>query len=319
MEMPWEIEDFNLHDELNQVIWSDSIRMQNEIHASCDGNHRRFSGAVGIQQAMIGSSGFDTDPLPMVPDLVGKEAGKCRDKTALIVGSAYAPFIQGIAGRGATIALRDYKTAGSAAKFQQRFFAQVIAGDKAYYEPLALRFSRIRPTRNLIVMDLCRGSFCFRSVDANGLRRDIGGDRIAMGKHFVETGKKELAVEARVLFSCYVDYGADWTWQRMEGSRDIIALGAIAEHGLLRLLDKRGATILDRASGNQWTKLNVENHWSQFSADGRKQHGKWWDAHVGNMEWRILPTPHPAAPTKEAARRDESVRCILGAFQVSGT
>ena len=87
--MPWEIEDFNLHDELNQVIWNDSVRMQKEIHESCDGCQRRFGGEVGIQQAMIGGSGFDPDSLRMVPDLAGKDAGKCREKTVLIVGSAY--------------------------------------------------------------------------------------------------------------------------------------------------------------------------------------------------------------------------------------
>jgi hypothetical protein len=314
--MPWEIEDFNLHDELNQVIWTDSVRMQKEIHESCDGGQRRFGGEVGIQQAMIGSSGFDTDPLPMVPDLVGKDAGKRRDNTVLIVGSAYAPFMKGISSRDA-LAHRDYRTADSAARFQQRFFDKVIADDKAYYEPLARRFCEIWPTRNIIATDLCRGSYCFRS-EANGMRRDIGGDRIAMGKHFVETGKKELAVEARVLFSCYVDYGEDWTWQRMDSARDIIALGAIAEHGLLRLLDKRGATIFDNPSRNQWRKRDVENHWSQFSADGRKQLGTWWNAHLGNLEWRILPTPHPAARTEQAATREGLVRRILEGFQAGG-
>jgi len=315
--MPWEIEDFNLHDELNQVIWTDSIRMQREIHESCDGNQRRFGGAVGIQQAMIGSSGFDIEPLPMVPDLVGKDAGKRRDKTVLIVGSAYAPFIQGISSRDA-IAPRDYRTADSAARFQQRFFDKVIAGDKAYYEPLARRFGGIWPTRNLIATDLCRGSYCYRRLDANGMRHYIGGDKIATGKHFIDSGDKKLAVEARTLFSDYVDCGEDWTWQRMERSRDIIALGVIAEHGLLRLLDKRGATILDKASGNQWTKRNVKNQWSQFSADGRKQPGTWWDAHLGNMKWRILPTPHPSARTGEAVKREELGRRRLKEFQVGG-
>jgi len=292
--MTWPIEDFNLHDELNQVIWNDSIRMQKEIHESCDGNQRRFGGQVGIQQAMIGSSGFDTDPLPMVPDLVGKDAGNRRDKTVLIVGSAYAPFIKGISSRNA-IAHHDYKTAGCAAKFQQRFFASVIAGDKAYYEPLARRFDKICPTQNLIVTDLCRGSFCFRSVDASGARRDIAGDKIVTGRHFVETGKNKLAVEARVLFSCYVDHGEDWTWQRMESSSDIFALGTIAEHGLLRILAKRGAEILDNANGNGWKERDVGDHWSLFPADDRKQPDRWWKARLGKMEWLIRREPHPAA------------------------
>ena len=315
MELTWEIGDFNLHYYLYQVIWDDSIRMQKEIHETHDGCQRRFGGEVGIQQAMIGSSGFDTDPLPMVPDLVGKDAGKRRDKTVLIVGSAYAPFISGISHRDG-IADRDYRTAGSAAEFQQLFFTKVIAGDNAYYEPLARCLREIWQPRNLIATDLCRGSYCFRNLGASGVRCDIGGDKIAMGTLFDKPHQKMLAVEARILFCRYVDYGEDWTWQRMESSREIIALGAIAEHGLLRLLDKRKATIVDNASRSRWTKPDVENHWSKFSADGCKQPGTWWDAHLGNLEWRILRTRHPAARTEEAARREEMAR--LEKFQAGG-
>jgi hypothetical protein len=312
--MKWSIDDFNLDDKTNRLIWETSPRILKKIHglAHASTNTPKFTGQVGVQQAMIGVDGFDKEPLPLVPDLVGKDTVENPTRAVLILGSSYAPFVQDISTRNA-IRSSDYRAVRSAAQFQQLFFNTVIVGDTYYYGKLESRFDQIRCPRELIVTDLCHGSFCLRGKQR--LRRDMGGDRVVNGSH-PELEIRQLAGEARSLFSHYVDAESAWTWQRIQSVKDIVALGAIAEHGILRLFHKmKTQGISMNVSGQPWNNRfqDHEHGWISQHAEPDKtlsfwlEPDVWWNASIGNRNWRILPTYHPAACRRENSWRENLV------------
>lgn len=120
----WAIEQLDLEDKTNQEIWCESPALQAEL--------RRLNSTVraDVLQALVGCGN-----LPWVPDIVGRhwrEPG-----TVVVVGSAYATFIEGQGGRSRQLSLREYRPDGTAAEFQQAFVRDVVQNDPWYYGPIA--------------------------------------------------------------------------------------------------------------------------------------------------------------------------------------
>lgn len=108
--------------------------------------------------------------LPWVPDLVGRlwreEGG------VVVIGSAYAPFIDEPASRHASMPLRDDENAKTAAEFGPRFLARVIRPDASYYGKLRTLLEGLIEPERLVLTDLCRASFV--EASSNGF---AGGSR----------------------------------------------------------------------------------------------------------------------------------------------
>jgi uracil-DNA glycosylase len=113
------------------------------------------------------------------------------------------------------------------------------------------------------------------------------------------------------VFCKYVEHQtvASWTWRRIAESRAerIIALGHIAEHGLLRLLSRHGARI--SFNGRQWYQDGQSEdlstgEWVDRYADEQKTlgywltPGRWWTVFTQGRNLRLLPVYHPARVEK---------------------
>jgi hypothetical protein len=204
----WSMEELDLDDSLNKEIWRDSPREQEQIQPYRADWH---AGAIGAQQAMR-----HPYRLRWVPDPVGRD-WKSRD-ALFIFGSAYGPFVGG-GDRPHEIDPTDYDCRSSA-EFLERFLKSVVI-TRLYYTRVAELASTVVPSCRLLApVDLCRVAFVRRDVS-----RDRGGDRVANS--------------APELFSAFVESRAasDWLWRRLVDSEAsaLIALGTVAEHGLLRL------------------------------------------------------------------------------------
>ncbi len=295
------MEHFDFDDPLNRRIWSESPAIQRTIHPPAA---LREPGAVGAQQAMLHRGAHpritDESVLPWVPDLVGK---RWRERDSLlIVGSAYAGFIQEYSTRSRTIRLFNYASATSVAEFQPYYLQQVVSCDTDYYGPI---HSLVKATSDggfedaswVALFDLCRASFVARGNGPDDKRGDRGGDGIVK--------------QAPERFARYVESGASasWTWERFVSSRAfrIVALGTIAEHGLLRLFHDRGLQIRAVGSTASWTsKPGTTGRWVLQYADPKRQLGSWiakdaqtWWTIYGDVDgeervWYLLPIYHPA-------------------------
>ena len=295
----WDPRCFDLNDNINAEIWADSPLRQQDIQptvppVAVDG--------FGAQQAMLEpehQAVWGNLPLPgilpWVPDLVGR---RWKKKDAVfVVGSAYAGFIDEYSGRDAAMNLCCYASANSASGFQERFLKNVVRPDQAYYGKLATLFDGIRTMAALCVMDLCRASFVRRG------RRD--GQRTNWDKPGDGIVKDSAAGPPPHIFQHYVDQNSDWTWKRFMQSKasKIVALGSIAEHGVLRLFQQYGFTIHEQGfvlpppepgNGNAtW----VNNYAAQDRNLGYwLQHSTWWSIippDAGQRTFHLLPIYHP--------------------------
>ncbi len=315
----WSVDDFDLDDETNRSIWETSPQILTRVHGLLKANTKRprFTGRVGVQQAMIGCdgrAGFDDEPLPLVPDLVGIDTGQNPKRAVLVLGSCYAPFIKGISKRNA-IASSIYRDIPSTGQFQRLFFSRVMVGDPYYYGILEDRFEGIRSPRELIVSDLCRGSFCLRGNHCP--RIDVGGDSVVNGSHPDMKNPSQLAEEARSLFSAYVDAESAWTWQRIQSVKAIVTLGKIAQRLILTLFDRKGANISmkgnEKAGEIRFQKYDNNGRMAEFEEHEEQQLSNalspsgWWNARLGSDNWQIVPVYHPAACRNENSRREELV------------
>ncbi len=288
----WNIDEFKLNDDLNVKIWKESAAKGRTLQgdSTCE---------FGAQQAMLTRIpdfiGLDENSsLPWVPDLVGIN---WKDADALVVvGSAYAGFIRQYSSRKATMCLRDYASATSASEFQRRFLSNVVQGDGDYYEKIARLVSSDVAASHLVIFDLCRASFV-RRVNRIASREDESGDAVVRA--------------APDLFEKYVQANSSWTWERILGTnaRIIVALGTIAEHGLLRLFAKNLANFEVRVAGTEST-LNLAKMKSDSSSGWVTKYAKfqlcfwtgkqtWWhitgNVNGNNRDWKLLPVYHPAA------------------------
>ncbi len=256
---------------------------------------------------MVGGS-----PLPWVPDLVGRELR--NGNGVLVVGSAYAGFIRSFCKRANAMPLSEYRDA-SLESFQRAFLRRVVAGDSKYYGKIAGLFEPIMPASHIGLLDLCRVSFVRRGAGPDGQRGDEGGDGVTRDN-----------CEA---FQQYVEtpQASSWTWRRITSCapRVIIALGSIAEHGLLRLFVHHAFKVArSTALHDEWKPQNGKpGHWvsryadTRYKLDSWMRDRAWWTAsgevHGQPRQFRIVPTYHPSAHQFGANRATNFLAEILQA------
>ncbi len=277
----WSVDDLDLEDSLNCEIWRDSPEQQEQIqpYKTC-----WEVGAVGAQQAMRSPY-----RLPWVPDPVGRD-WKSRD-ALFVFGSTYGPFV---GGHGQVHEMRpaDYDQRSSG-EFLRHFFRDVIE-NRLYYKRIAGLASAVIPSCRLLApVDLCRVAFVRRNPP-----RDKGGDSV-------------INLEPEV-FSKYVESetASDWLWRRLLGSEAsaLIALGTVAEHGLLRLFRRHLGKLSIRDSHD--TKICFSASDNDIRWPSRHAHGlrtltirknaatpPFWniEGEVAGLrrEWRLAVVPHP--------------------------
>lgn len=308
----WKLDDLNLTEDLNREIWEQSPQIQcSEIGIPT---------LYGAQQAMIGSDVV----LPWVPDLVGKSL----DSEGLTVcGSAYAGFISPYSGRnGHCVTVPEYRQP-TAEAFQRIYVNKVVEGGDRYYGRVESLLDGISPLAQTLVMDLCRASFVERGT-VSCTRLDKSGDGVVTKQ------------AARAVFETYLDAPtpSQWLWKRISGDfgTRILALGSIAEHGILRLLAKHGMAIFIGGIGpvrfNQSDRRCMSGEWVRYYAGdlmnvaGRRlqdvvgcrvtlqywiDNGSWWTVRNPSnpeIEWRVLPAFHPTA---QSSSRIGCTRALL--------
>lgn len=278
----WSLDHLDLEEPLNIEIWGRSAAEQDRIQPY-RGDWR--VGDVGAQQAMR-----FPHRLPWVPDPVGKDW--CVRGALLVVGSAYGPFIGGD-GRSHEIDPSEY-ACGSCAEFGRVFFEKVIRRRPYYARVAEMASTVVASCRAMALFDLCRVAF---------VRRDVGRDQ----------GGDGVVTQATQLFTNYVESPTpnDWLWRRVLGSESsvILALGTIAEHGVLRLFARNLRDFLIRDSADPSIRFNCRRDdykWpSRYAAVRRKLRDRgaasstpFWQVE-GRTEsgshrtWRVAVVPHP--------------------------
>lgn len=296
-------------DSVNRSIWTDSVALQRKL-----AEHETLPLQVGAQQAMpkaCDEGRFSPhDPLPWVPDLVGTNFGN-DPKSVLVVASSYNGFIRNYSGRGAVMPLADYVDAKKAGvdgvgKFVAGFKTWVVDRDGDYYQPILrdLLVGSGIALENCCLTDLCKASFVQRGGGLDGGNRaDKGSDKT------VQTFWSQW-----IPYVIGVDHGErnvplpyQWLWQRMQQCRVIVALGTIAEYGVLRIFQRMGA----ESKAWSWKEVNATpDHptlsakspaWEYGYACSGRRLGSWADnedwwvlSDVGaRPRWFMLPVYHP--------------------------
>ncbi len=295
----WSERHLDLEDDLNAEIWHQSPIEQDRIQPY---RPTWRPAAVGAQQAMRWPH-----RLPWVPDLVGRDWQ--AEDAVIVVGSAYGPFIAG-PDRDHELPASEYAQP-TAAAFQQRFLRRVVS-TRRYYSEIAGLASTVMPdARKLVLTDLCRVAFV-RNLDV----ADAGGDSVV---------KLD-----RALFNQYVEdpVARGWSWRRIEQSRArvVVALGTIAEHGLLRLFHAslEQPRIVDSVDPSLvWTprRSRKADTWPiQYASDARKLKHRsaqggglpWWSI-MGrtpageHRAWRLVVVPHPTGAFGSAGSYPQTV------------
>ena len=285
----WNPKHFDFTDALNQEIWVNSPKVQQQIQQM---EALTEPGSVGAQQAMLDADLLKERgcPLPWVPDLVGRES---QNKSGLtIIGLAYAGFISEYSSRKNTMPLDDYCKAASAEEFQRSFLKNVVLDDAEYYDPISILCGSFGDASKITFLDLCRASFVKR-----GLRQ---------GRKFDISDTKEVIKGDSALYEKYVEHkeADDWLWRRFIGnpSRCVLALGLNAEHGLIQMFFRHGMKITQ--GGALFTpKHFASGGWAKPYADPKKKLGywlrnsTWWTVqgavNGANRTWYVLPVYHP--------------------------
>lgn len=297
-------------DSVNRSIWTNSVELQRKIV-----EREQLPVQAGAQQAMpkaCDQAHFSPEnPLPWVPDLVGSRFGD-DPRSVLVVASSYNGFIEGYSGRGAVMPLADYvdaKNAGGGGRstFISKFKEHVVDRDEDYYQPI-LRDLLVPAGCEVdfcCITDLCKASFVERGTGAdNGNRGDKGDDSVVRN-HWQQWipyvgGMSGDEDDAPLPYQ--------WLWQRMQACRVIVALGTIAEYGVLKILQRMAAV------PNAWSWNDsrvVPDHptmaargsdWEYAYACSQRTIGKWlanedWWAlsdSGSKPRWFLLPVYHPA-------------------------
>ena len=218
----------------------------------------------------------------------------------MVVGSTYAGFISEFAQRKGTLPLEDYCASArcqSPEMFQRKFVELVMQPDFSYYGPIQTLLQGIYAPRKVVLFDLCRASFVERSGEYKG-------DKVV-----------KLAPQR---FEQYVLANSDWTWERITRTESscIVALGTIAEHGILRLFADKNMVV---CAGWKSRSSKSFGKWVNDYADSQRtlsywhRHQTWWlvvDRCVKGRCWKILPVYHPSkcqnmrhAPDYQGARK----------------
>ncbi len=287
--------DLTARDPVNDEIWSESPRIQATVQepGACwpDGD-------VGAQQAMCGS-----ESLPWVPDLVGAEFH--RPGSILVVGMAYSGFVRRAGQCRGVFPAGQYRSCGSASAFCTEFARSVVPVYSYYGNLLAALPPSVGP-RCVAFTELCRVSL---------VRAGSRGDT-----------SSGIERADRALFCRYADHARnlDWHQRRLVGSgaRLVLALGHVAEHGLLRLLrDRLGCNV--EAAGDsrvRFTRRSGPQAWCTAYAHDQRQIGTWgetrdwWRVSGAHGRWNVVTVPH----TSEAAVHPVHVERIHHAWRELG-
>lgn len=194
----WASGHFDFQDELNDEIWGESPSLGARLAQDYPHEH------VGVWQDR-----WAPRPVPWVPDLVGRRWREPRG--ILVLGGAYAPFVEGAASRNATMSWQHYDIADSAPAFGSHFLEHVVRADRDYYGVVQALLDGLVAPDEMALGDLVRGSFVHR--DANG--------------RFSSSEAKLAGKDEKVIFSAYATAGWRWTHARAigAGSRIVLALG----------------------------------------------------------------------------------------------
>jgi hypothetical protein len=278
---------------------------------------------VGAQQVMpkpehAGDFG-PGKPLPWVPDQVGTGFSKANHGV-LVVGSSYNGFIEGYCQR--SLALKDYlairnlilegnedpthpKVAAACSLFTSAFERQIMAPDTStYYGPI-LDLLMGKDGSRVCLTDLCKASFVRRGSGSGVSNRgDEGNDGIIKQT-------KNWPVWTQLLTCGRGEKGTPspyrWIWQRMQQCRHIIALGTIAEYGVMKIFQHMAA--LPRVTTRKGVEIHLNRSltsnasWRYCYTDSSRQLSHWVAAHdwwiltdaVTGTAWNMLPVYHPAA------------------------
>lgn len=268
-------------DALNEEIWRRSRALQREVQAP----RRRWAvGEVGAQQAMCGD-----EALPWVPDLVGARFGE--PGSVLVVGMAYSGFVRRPTHPRGQLDPSVYANCASAADFCATFARRVVPAYRYYGHLMAALPAEVGASR-VAFSDLCRVALV--KVGARG-DSSSGVERAD-----------------RALFCRYADHPANLGWhrQRLGAAQPavVVALGHVAEHGLLRLLrNDLGCDIVTTGPRPvAFSRKSGATTWPTAYAADQRQIGTWadtrdwWRAEVKRGRWNVVTIPHtsetPVAP-----------------------
>jgi uracil-DNA glycosylase len=284
----WNEQHLSSQDDLNEEMWNRSPKIQVGIQHPIA---LMSPDSIGAQQAMAGEN-----ILPWVPDLVGKN---WKDPSSLIiVGSTYAGFIKEYSTRPFVMSLGKYISSNDPYTFQKHFLNDVVKRDNGYYGPIAVLAESFGNLSNLALFDLCRASFVQRGSGQIN-RGDKSGDTV------VKKGAK--------IYEQYVEFkeSESWLWKRLTDGKAkcVVALGSIAEHGLLRLYKKNNFSVRQyKNHGILQLPVSQDGRWVFRFADKYNQctlgswieddSGDWWVIRGSikgiEREWYLLPVYHPA-------------------------
>jgi hypothetical protein len=283
----WGAYHFDFSDALNEEIWLLSSDLQQQVQPI---DTIKLPGIIGAQQAMLDSNLLaERGPLPWVPDLVGNEWQ--NQNGIVIIGSAYAGFVREYSTRSATMPLSQYLAASSVKDFQNLFLRYVVRGDPGYYTPIQNLCSDLGNASRLSLVDLCRVSLVERGV----------------GVQKRSDGSSGIVTKAPAVFEKYVEnkQASEWLWRRfVDGqAKCVLALGSIAEHGLLRLFSRHGMTIMQDGEPFDVSPIAMGGWANEYADPSRKlsywlNHETWWTVrgYVDEIEriWYVMPVYHPA-------------------------
>ncbi len=301
---------FVADDLVNRSIWTESVALQRKIAGRTSGQL-----AVGAQQAMpkaCDQNMFSAEsPLPWAPDLVGNRFGK-YPCSVLVVASSYNGFIEGYSGRDAVMPVHEYANASGdhehgLEEFCRSYREHVVSGDEAYYQPILrdlLQGAGI-DLDDCCLTDLCKASFVRRGGGPDdGNRGDIGSDAIIK-----QNWHQWLPyVVGEQCADGFVPLMYQWLWQRMQQCRLILALGTIAEYGVLKIFQR----MADAPDVRSWHDRNVSpdhptmncgiTNWEYGYACKRRTLGSWlkqtdwWVMGDSGRQprWFMLPVYHPS-------------------------
>lgn len=307
-------------DPINCEIIALSLRLQREISKG-DGPE---GPTVGAQQVMPMREHVNLfgpkNPLPWVPDWVGADFTR-ENNGVLVVGSSYNGFIEGYSSR--SMKLEDYlavqnlvldgdenpahpKVAEACAKFFRDFEEQVMSPDAATYYGLVFKCllgnSGIQTSRACL-SDLCKASFVRRGYGNNpGMRGDVGSDGI-----IIENWTTWMSFLTCRFPGAGGPLPFQWLWRRMQQCRHIIALGTIAEYGVIKIFKAmaESPTIVTRNGGRieLHKSLKPDGQWIYDYADSTRKLSHWLDTKnwwvlsddTTCQKWNLLPVYHPAA------------------------
>ncbi len=319
-------------DPTNETIWTSSPMTIATIHAVRDDGFE-FDGSYGCQQAMIGNDGAlfpdggdrlitawdDEIPLPWIPDWVGNQSDSRSG--VIVIGPSYPPVIAGRSPHCAGLLLSDYQSASNADSFLTMFTECVLRDDDfGYFSNIESLLFPFRTAADLCYFNLCRGCFVTRSPDVHG--DDFYGDDRMKGDHI-----QDPAVRKRyhTLYDDYVKANRNWAWERLVAGQSgaVIALGEVAEHGLLRSCIEYGASVKFHLDGSPWTPPTLQEvaFWPTVPADSERpidswiqESGRWWDVSTPEgQSWRVLPV-HSLQDVDRDDPGYRRTRRVLGPF-----